>query len=1122
MADYDAISQARSEANDTIVSARLTGMPPGFIVGYEPTLDTNYQITVSSGTATVFGSEVRISESTQLTDSMFDGTKLGPYWYYIYLSRSGDFHMTRSVPQLDDSLHYYRHPLNEWRAIGRLWVSDGGSSVLANEIIYVQQDVANVDNQVVIAASNTASQAKAQYRGNGSDDHVFFKCACQYLSEVFSGGRVVFTEGTFTGSAKFHCPYSNITVQGEGYSTLIKRGDSTTGASEYVFQFEGTAGTHLTSPILSEVRIDGRDLTYGAVLYVLYADSARVNNVWITGAGDVSWTGFWLSSSDNAVVDGITVEDFDRIGLWALGATAPIISNCTITSGATFAGAAAGVAISASPNAQLNNIVTTSAGSHATSTTYGFLIDGSSDSILTNCTVTSVSNAGAGEAHGFDLRNTANRTRLIGCVVGTASAGGDGIGYATSLNSDYAAIVACTVDTADVGFEIDATSDYTMVHNCSEGTTTTEITDNGTNSIVTCNSWQMTGGVLTFPMGVSLAGAVNVVGNFSVNTNKFFVNGSTGLVGIGTVTPGATFQIHRAAGDDPFFYMSDGDLTHGITDISPTDVFFQVVPWSATKGGVWLSGLSADSSTEPFISLGVIGGTSLSVPAMSWRVGKKSGAGVVSLEATDLAYRFYNWNGSAYYLSILGSGNVSMTAELAVTGNFSVNTDKLTVAAATGNTAVAGTLGVTGVATFTGAAIIKSGDDGFYFGRAAGDVPVISPIVNGTQYDGAQLYYDLGNTRWVFEEGLLVAGTLGVTGATATITNATPAFRLIDTNNSELHRFASANAGVIISADENSVSAGSYIALSVDGSEVMRAQGGGNVGIGTSSPTSALFVQPVSASAVPGIKTYTGGHTADIATFAAGAGLELICYQSDAASPYLKSSAIIANGDGTVPSELQFWTKTNGAASPVERMRIDTSGNVGIGTTAPVDVLTITPSATDKGLSIDGGTNVVAQLQKDGASDGILRLYDDSSGVENVRLRGRDATDNFILGNLGIGTASPSYKLSVIGGDIFIENNEQILQKDSGGTVRNLIYVNSSDVLTIGGTYADTYFPGNVGIGTASPNQKLTVEGTMSLKEQAAAGADVAAYGQIWVKNDTPNTLWFTDDAGTDHQIAFV
>ena len=60
---------------------------------------------------------------------------------------------------------------------------------------------------------------------------------------------------------------------------------------------------------------------------------------------------------------------------------------------------------------------------------------------------------------------------------------------------------------------------------------------------------------------------------------------------------------------------------------------------------------------------------------------------------------------------------------------------------------------------------------------------------------------------------------------------------------------------------------------------------------------------------------------------------------------------------------------------------------------------------------------------------------------------------------------------------------------------------------------------GNVGIGTASPKTKLTVEGTMTLKEQADADTDTAAYGQIWVNTATPNELYFTDDAGGDHQL---
>lgn len=48
---------------------------------------------------------------------------------------------------------------------------------------------------------------------------------------------------------------------------------------------------------------------------------------------------------------------------------------------------------------------------------------------------------------------------------------------------------------------------------------------------------------------------------------------------------------------------------------------------------------------------------------------------------------------------------------------------------------------------------------------------------------------------------------------------------------------------------------------------------------------------------------------------------------------------------------------------------------------------------------------------------------------------------------------------------------------------------------------------------------KTTIEGSLFLKEQAVAIADVASYGQIWVKNEDPCELWFTDDTGTDIQL---
>lgn len=47
-------------------------------------------------------------------------------------------------------------------------------------------------------------------------------------------------------------------------------------------------------------------------------------------------------------------------------------------------------------------------------------------------------------------------------------------------------------------------------------------------------------------------------------------------------------------------------------------------------------------------------------------------------------------------------------------------------------------------------------------------------------------------------------------------------------------------------------------------------------------------------------------------------------------------------------------------------------------------------------------------------------------------------------------------------------------------------------------------------------------DGSIFIKEKAAAAADVASYGQLWVKNNTPNELWFTDDAGTDVQLGIA
>ena len=51
----------------------------------------------------------------------------------------------------------------------------------------------------------------------------------------------------------------------------------------------------------------------------------------------------------------------------------------------------------------------------------------------------------------------------------------------------------------------------------------------------------------------------------------------------------------------------------------------------------------------------------------------------------------------------------------------------------------------------------------------------------------------------------------------------------------------------------------------------------------------------------------------------------------------------------------------------------------------------------------------------------------------------------------------------------------------------------------------------------ASGNE--TIAGSLLMAEKGSAVADVVAHGQLWVKDTTPNELWFTTDAGDDIQL---
>jgi trimeric autotransporter adhesin len=224
-------------------------------------------------------------------------------------------------------------------------------------------------------------------------------------------------------------------------------------------------------------------------------------------------------------------------------------------------------------------------------------------------------------------------------------------------------------------------------------------------------------------------------------------------------------------------------------------------------------------------------------------------------------------------------------------------------------------------------------------------------------------------------------------------------------------------------------------------------QSNGNVGIGTTTPAykldvvGALRLQPSSAptgangviyydSSSNKFRCYQNGSWVDCIT-AAGASFPLLAPLGSATNPSYSFSGDTNTGIFSAGADILSFT-TGGT----ERMRINSSGNVGIGTTNPAyrldisgDVrwsgtlqggsvpwqrLTSFPSACPSGQFVTavGSTLNCATPSVSGGVTG--------SGSQNylAKWTGSTTLGNSIIydnGNIGIGTTSPSYKLDVSG-----------------------------------------------------------------------------------------------------------
>ena len=200
------------------------------------------------------------------------------------------------------------------------------------------------------------------------------------------------------------------------------------------------------------------------------------------------------------------------------------------------------------------------------------------------------------------------------------------------------------------------------------------------------------------------------------------------------------------------------------------------------------------------------------------------------------------------------------------------------------------------------------------------------------------------------------------------------------------------------------------------------------------------------------------------------------------------------DGAPDTTNAFNFETR-NGSGSFINHMTILNSGNVGIGTTSPQNLLHLGDNTNSKAGTIRIDSFVANQFWKLEPGTNTLNIKD----YDGTSLVSFDGNSNFVLfngGNVGIGTTSPQFKLQVSGSvalDVMPSNETEgtvrIGRYDANTSRYNDIksYVSSTaasnylkfaihggvenatvDVMTLKGN-------GNVGIGTTSPDNTLDV-----------------------------------------------
>ena len=312
-------------------------------------------------------------------------------------------------------------------------------------------------------------------------------------------------------------------------------------------------------------------------------------------------------------------------------------------------------------------------------------------------------------------------------------------------------------------------------------------------------------------------------------------------------------------------------------------------------------------------------------------------------------------------------------------------------------------------------------------------------------------------------------------------------------------------------ADTDANATGEMI-FATAGTERMRLSNGGAIGIGITTPSSTSKLNVQDASTKTPIQITTPGGAVGDSTFI---GMNV---RSRFGYDGIRGAVYVGDTNAAGASASKPIVFDSGGS---ERMRIDATGNVAIGTVTPGAKLTVNNDAgsgtgfqplamffrsagNSYGIALgywaDGSSDTASAIRTTGANSDLI-LAPNSSSVAVERLRVTSA------GNVGVGTTAPTSKLHVASGAVTVDNDQSFVMTDTTGSLKGSLKMSTANNLQISnnssagstqltvqndtgglGFYTGStptlkmilLNSGNLGIGVTSPGSPLEVAGNIS------------------------------------------